>query len=71
MLAESDDKSVRMVYVLGYLSTLLIGSMQFGTLIEHNTGYAMTIYGSSLEVFKIMYGWDDNQSGTPSLTDPA
>jgi len=46
----------RVLYVGGYLLTLLMGSLHFGT-VDTIVGYDISIFGMTQPLFMRMYGW--------------
>ena len=56
-------KKVHCLYLIGYLATLVLGSIQFGTFLHLKAGYDISIYGSCIPIFAKMYDWNEDDKG--------
>lgn len=53
-------KSINKHYVLGYLMTLLLGSLHFGKISFNNSGYDIGTYSTFENMFIKMFNWEND-----------
>ena len=49
-------------YTFGFLFTLLLGSLHFGTSPSLHPGYSVGIFGNCEEIFMSMYNWKTKET---------
>jgi len=60
-MKEDSKRTINSLYTIGYLLTLLMGSLHFGISFFIIIGFDITIFGITQPLFMKMYGWEDEE----------